>query len=167
MLVWPYRWAVDQGPHSDVNMGTISNDRIKQRPTDFAVCVAAIFFAEDHEVLMPACKCKDQPVSFDTGEAPERRTCRAPAVGAMAVGHVKKLIRSVYATAPQTHFPASIPTARIGNMGPTRSSTPLPIRSPDMRGIAKSICLLGDPARPRQQCPARRGQRGPMGGAVE
>jgi hypothetical protein len=46
MLVRPYRRGIDQRSHGDVNMGTISNDRVKQRPTHLTMRVIVMIFAD-------------------------------------------------------------------------------------------------------------------------
>lgn len=66
MFAWLYRRSIDQRSHGDVSISTVANNGVDQRSAYFAVRVIAIFFTEDHEVVLP--RCKDQLLTFDTCE---------------------------------------------------------------------------------------------------
>jgi hypothetical protein len=70
-----------------------------------------MIFTEDHEILMPTCK--HQLFTFDAGERLERRTRRAAAIGAMAIGRVEKLIWNRIRNGAAETFSGKYPNAHL------------------------------------------------------
>jgi hypothetical protein len=70
-----------------------------------------MIFAEDHEVPMPFSK--DQLFAVDAGERLERRTCRAAAIGAMAIGRVEKFIRHRIRNGAAEAFSSKYPSVHL------------------------------------------------------
>src|SRR5882757_4111671 len=84
-------WSVDEGSHGNVNKGAVAHQRIEERTAHLAVCVVAIFVAEDHEAV-PALS-DDQLVALYASERLEGGTSRPPAVRTMEVRGVDDFVR--------------------------------------------------------------------------
>src|SRR5262245_65918806 len=77
------RRIVEERSHSDVDETAITDDGVQERTAGFAVSVMVVLRTEDKQVC--GTLGDGQLAAFDSSKRLEGRTCRSPAVGAVAV----------------------------------------------------------------------------------
>jgi hypothetical protein len=73
-----------------VDIGTVANQRIKQRPAGFAVRVVAGVIPEDQKIVVAPGE--PELAAFDASDRLERRAGCATAVRTMAIHRIKEFI---------------------------------------------------------------------------
>ena len=126
-----YGRVVDEGSHRDMHEAAVTHDGIEERAASLAVRVVGVLLAEDHKLAR----------AFGYGELRalnpcerlERRTCRPPAVGAVAVRGIEELVRHGVFHRAAIAFAGEGPAYRsfTGDHGVSHASVRRGLKQPD------------------------------------